>query len=108
MVNPAVLAGILKVPRTMRAGQFDEQAPQERLDRRGLLNRLLRRRVMRSIDKPWRMCPVGLLLGPGFDTATEVAPMVLAGPGAATPSAPPSGAEGPFRRSRVAGGKRSW
>ncbi|MEE4546996.1 HoxN/HupN/NixA family nickel/cobalt transporter [Streptomyces sp. V4-01] len=82
-VNLVVLTGIWKVLRTMRNGQFDERALEEQLDRRGLLNRVLGR-VMRSIDKPWQMYPVGLLFGLGFDTATEVALLVLAGSGAAT------------------------
>ncbi|MFI0937397.1 HoxN/HupN/NixA family nickel/cobalt transporter [Streptomyces sp. NPDC021020] len=82
-VNLVVLAGIWKVLRTLRAGHLDEQALEEQLDKRGLLNRLLGR-VMRSIDRPWQMYPVGLLFGLGFDTATEVALLVLAGSGAAT------------------------
>ena len=33
--------------------------------------------------KPWHMYPLGCLFGLGFDTATEVALLVLAGAGAA-------------------------
>jgi len=33
----------------------------------------------RRIDEPWKMYPVGVLFGLGFDTATEVALLVLAG-----------------------------
>ena len=43
--------------------------------------------VMRSISRPWQMYPVGLLFGLGFDTATEVALLVVAG-GAATMALP--------------------
>ncbi|WP_328558422.1 MULTISPECIES: HoxN/HupN/NixA family nickel/cobalt transporter [unclassified Streptomyces] len=82
-VNLVVLAGIWKVWRRMRAGVLDEQALEEQLDKRGLMNRLLGR-VMNSIDKPWQMYPVGLLFGLGFDTATEVALLVMAASGAAT------------------------
>jgi len=35
--------------------------------------------LMKSITKPWQMYPVGALFGLGFDTATEVALLVLAG-----------------------------
>lgn len=35
---------------------------------------------MKSITKPWQMYPFGLLFGLGFDTATEVALLVLAAP----------------------------
>ena len=33
----------------------------------------------KRIDTPWKMYPVGVLFGLGFDTATEVALLVLAG-----------------------------
>ena len=35
--------------------------------------------LARRIDKPWKMYPVGILFGLGFDTATEVALLVLSG-----------------------------
>jgi nickel/cobalt transporter (NiCoT) family protein len=35
-------------------------------------------RLFRTVDKPWHMYPVGLLFGLGFDTATEVALLILA------------------------------
>ena len=31
------------------------------------------------VTKPWQMYPLGMLFGLGFDTATEVALLVLAG-----------------------------
>jgi nickel/cobalt transporter (NiCoT) family protein len=83
IINVVILAGVWKVFRRMRSGHFDEAALEEHLNNRGLMNRLLGR-VMRSIDKPWQMYPVGLLFGLGFDTATEVALLVLAGTGAAS------------------------
>jgi high-affinity nickel-transport protein len=46
------------------------------------MNRLLGR-LTRSVSRPGQMYPVGLLFGIGFDTATEVALMVMAGSGAA-------------------------
>ncbi|HEV2345576.1 MAG TPA: HoxN/HupN/NixA family nickel/cobalt transporter [Actinocrinis sp.] len=76
-VNAVIFWGILKVFRAMRRGEFDETALEEHLNNRGLLNRILGR-VMRAIRKPWQMYPVGLLFGLGFDTATEVAFLVLA------------------------------
>jgi high-affinity nickel-transport protein len=39
--------------------------------------------IMKSIKKSWQMYPVGVLFGLGFDTATEVALLVLAGTSAA-------------------------
>ena len=35
--------------------------------------------IARRIDKSWKMYPLGILFGLGFDTATEVALLVLAG-----------------------------
>jgi high-affinity nickel-transport protein len=81
-INLVVLAGILKVFREMRAGTYDEAALEEHLDNRGLMNRIFKR-LMGSIRRPGQMYPIGLLFGLGFDTATEVALLVLAGSGAA-------------------------
>ncbi|WTW31883.1 HoxN/HupN/NixA family nickel/cobalt transporter [Streptomyces purpurascens] len=83
IINIVIMAGIWKVFRRMRTGDFDEAALEEQLDKRGFMNRLLGR-LMKSITKPWQMYPLGLLFGLGFDTATEVALLVLAGSGAAS------------------------
>ncbi|MFI9275566.1 HoxN/HupN/NixA family nickel/cobalt transporter [Kitasatospora sp. NPDC052896] len=82
-INIVILVGIWKVFRKMRTGHFDEAALEEQLNNRGFMNRLLGR-VMKSITRPWQMYPVGVLFGLGFDTATEVALLVLAGTGAAS------------------------
>ncbi|MGF6882298.1 high-affinity nickel-transport protein [Nocardia sp. GAS34] len=81
-LNIVALAGILRVFRDMRGGRYDERELEDQLAKRGLLNRLLGG-LMRSITKPWQMYPVGVLFGLGFDTATEVALLVLAGTSAA-------------------------
>ncbi|PWI44719.1 HoxN/HupN/NixA family nickel/cobalt transporter [Streptomyces sp. ICBB 8177] len=82
-INLVILLGILKVFRDMRSGAFDEAALEEHLNNRGFMNRVFGR-LMKSINKPWQMYPVGVLFGLGFDTATEVALLVLAGTGAAS------------------------
>ncbi|WP_086559616.1 HoxN/HupN/NixA family nickel/cobalt transporter [Streptomyces africanus] len=82
-VNLVVLAGIWKLFRRMRSGHYDEAALEEQLNNRGFMNRLLGR-VMQSVTKPGQMYPLGLLFGLGFDTATEIALLVLAGSGAAS------------------------
>jgi high-affinity nickel-transport protein len=82
IINLVVLVGILKVFRQMRRGAFDEQALEEQLNKRGLMNRILGG-VTKAVTKPWQMYPVGLLFGLGFDTATEVSLLVLAGGAAA-------------------------
>jgi len=70
-LNIVVLAGIYQVFRAMRAGHFDEEELEHRLQSRGLLYRFFGR-FMRSITKTWHMFFVGLVFGIGFDTATEV------------------------------------
>jgi high-affinity nickel-transport protein len=81
-VNIVILAGILKVFRDMRRGEFDESALEKHLANRGLLNRFLGR-FTRSIHSSWQMFPLGVLFGLGFDTATEITLLVLAGSSAA-------------------------
>ena len=82
-LNIVVLADIWAVFRRMRAGHFDEAALERRLDGRGAVSRLITR-GMRSVTEPWQMYIVGLLFGLGFDTATEIALLVVAGSGAAS------------------------
>ncbi len=48
------------------------------MQNRGLMNRFLGK-LTRSVTKPGQMYPIGVLFGLGFDTATEVALLVLAG-----------------------------
>lgn len=80
-VNIVVLVRIIKVFLRMRTGGYDSQALERQLDKRGIANRLLGR-LMRSIKNPRQMYGIGLLFGLGFDTATEVGLLVLAGDGA--------------------------
>jgi high-affinity nickel-transport protein len=77
-LNVVILVGIVKVFRQMRAGRYDEQELERQLNSRGLMNRILGP-LARRIDEPWKMYPIGFLFGLGFDTATEVALLVLAG-----------------------------
>ncbi|MFE3957636.1 HoxN/HupN/NixA family nickel/cobalt transporter [Nocardia sp. NPDC059091] len=82
ILNLVVLVGILRVFGRMRGGGYDQAELEQQLAQRGLVNRLLGP-VTRSVTKPWQMYPIGLLFGLGFDTATEVALLVLAGTSAA-------------------------
>jgi nickel/cobalt transporter (NiCoT) family protein len=70
-LNVVVLAGIFKVFRGLRAGQFDEAELERQLQARGLMWRFFGR-LMRSITRTRHMFFVGLIFGIGFDTATEV------------------------------------
>ncbi|MFH9090429.1 HoxN/HupN/NixA family nickel/cobalt transporter [Streptomyces sp. NPDC017673] len=83
LINLLALVGIWKVFRGMRSGHYDETELEEHLNKRGFLNRILGT-LMKSITRPWQMYPLGLLFGLGFDTATEIALLVLAGSSAAS------------------------
>jgi high-affinity nickel-transport protein len=78
LLNLVVLAGLMRTFRAMRSGEVDEAGLQEQLEKRGLFNRFLGG-LTRTIGKPWQIYPVGVLFGLGFDTASEVALLVIAG-----------------------------
>ncbi|MCD2197576.1 HoxN/HupN/NixA family nickel/cobalt transporter [Actinomycetospora endophytica] len=82
VINLVVLVGIVRIFRRMRHGDYDEAELERHLDERGFMNRILGR-VTKAVRKPARMYPVGVLFGLGFDTATEVSLLVLAGGAAA-------------------------
>jgi high-affinity nickel-transport protein len=77
-LNAVILVGILRVFREMRSGRFSDSELNDQLDKRGLMNRFLGP-LARKVDTPWKIYPIGVLFGLGFDTATEVAFLVLAG-----------------------------
>jgi high-affinity nickel-transport protein len=81
-LNLVVLLGILKVFREMRSGVYNEAELEEHLNKRGFMNRFLNG-LTKSVRKAWHIYPVGVLFGLGFDTATEVGLLVLAGGAAA-------------------------
>ena len=76
--NIIVLAGIIRVFREMRSGRYNDEELEEQLNKRGLMNRFLGP-LARRVDTPWKIYPIGFLFGLGFDTATEIALLVLAG-----------------------------
>ncbi len=82
-LNLIALVGIVRVFRAMRGGELDEAQLEAHLQARGFLARILGR-LTKAITRPGQMYPVGMLFGLGFDTATEVALLVLAGSGAAS------------------------
>ena len=86
VINLVILVGIVRVFREMRGGALDEADLEDRLNKRGFMNRICGR-VMRGVSAPWQMYPIGLLFGLGFDTASEVALLFLAA-GAATAGLP--------------------
>jgi nickel/cobalt transporter (NiCoT) family protein len=77
-LNVVILLSILRAFRDLRLGRFDEEELERQLQQRGLMNRFFGP-LARRVDTPWKMYPVGILFGLGFDTATEVALLVLSG-----------------------------
>ena len=82
ILNLVVLFGILKVFREMRTGRYDEAQLEDHLNKRGFMNRFLGG-LTKSVRKAWHIYPIGVLFGLGFDTATEVGLLELAGGAAA-------------------------
>ena len=78
ILNLIVLVSILSVFMKMRKGLYNEEELEKHLDSRGLLMRFFGP-IARRIDASWKMYPLGILFGLGFDTATEVGLLVLAG-----------------------------
>ncbi|HVY10247.1 MAG TPA: HoxN/HupN/NixA family nickel/cobalt transporter [Mycobacteriales bacterium] len=77
-LNVVILVSIVKVFLELRRGRFDDAELERQLNQRGLMNRFFGG-LARKVDAPWKMYVVGLLFGLGFDTATEVALLVLSG-----------------------------
>jgi len=78
ILNFIVLVSIVGVFLKMRKGLYDEEELEKHLDSRGFLMRFFGP-IARRIDASWKMYPLGILFGLGFDTATEVGLLVLAG-----------------------------
>ena len=78
LVNLFVLLSIARLYKEMRSGRYNPAELERQLDKRGLMNRVLGG-YARRVDTSWKLYPVGFLFGLGFDTATEIALLVLAG-----------------------------
>jgi high-affinity nickel-transport protein len=78
ILNLVILISILRVFIDMRKGMYDEEELEKHLNSRGLLMRFFGP-IARRIDTSWKMYPLGILFGLGFDTATEIGLLVLAG-----------------------------
>ena len=78
ILNLVVLFSIVSVFRRMRQGAYSEEELEQQLNNRGFFMRFFRP-IARRIDSSWKMYPLGILFGLGFDTATEIGLLVLAG-----------------------------
>jgi nickel/cobalt transporter (NiCoT) family protein len=77
-LNLVVLLDVVGVFRRMKRGHYDEQDLERALLNQGFLARFLLKRVGSRIDASWKMYPLGVLFGLGFDTATEIGLLALA------------------------------
>ncbi len=77
-LNIVILVSIVRVFKEMRQGKYNDEELEEQLNKRGLMNRFFGK-LARRIDTPWKMYPIGVLFGLGFDTATEVGLLILSG-----------------------------
>ncbi len=79
IMNLVILAEVVKTFRKVtHGGTYDEAAIEEYLSKRGFFARIFRG-IFKSIDKSWKMYPLGFRFGLGFDTATEIILLGLAG-----------------------------
>lgn len=72
IINLLVLIDIYRMlRRVIKGGTYSEETLEDFLAQRGMMNRFFRP-LMKAIDSSWKMYPLGVLFGLGFDTATEV------------------------------------
>ncbi len=71
-LNMVILWDVFKTFQSVKkGGYYSEDSLNELLNQRGLLGRFFRP-LFKLIDQSWKMYPLGVLFGLGFDTATEV------------------------------------
>jgi high-affinity nickel-transport protein len=74
LINLVVLIDIFKMLRKVtksKGGTYSEESLENFLQQRGFMNRFFGS-LVRQINSSWKMYPLGVLFGLGFDTATEV------------------------------------
>src|SRR6266581_4866940 len=71
-INIVILVDIYRTFREVKnGGEYNDFTIDESLNKRGLMGRFFRP-LLRMTDRSWKMYPIGLLFGLGFDTTTEV------------------------------------
>ncbi|HEX8969939.1 HoxN/HupN/NixA family nickel/cobalt transporter [Oryzihumus sp.] len=76
-LNARVLRNLVALWRRLRAGADTAAQVEEALLSRGFVTRILGGRVRGLIQHSWHMYPVGLLMGLGLETASEVTLLAL-------------------------------
>ena len=71
-INIVILVDIYKTFRVVKnGGEYNDFTLDGSLNKRGLMGRFFRS-MLKATNRSWKMYPVGVLFGLGFDTATEV------------------------------------
>lgn len=78
ILNAITLRKMAQAYRLAKTTGADMHHLEHELEKRGLLARVFAP-LARTIDKPWKMYPLGFLFGLGLDTASSIGLMVLAG-----------------------------
>lgn len=77
-INFVILVDVAAAFGKARCGQaYEDRTVDAMLEQRGLIGRFFRP-LLRIVDCSWKMYPIGLLFGLGFDTASEVALLGIA------------------------------
>jgi len=82
-LNGSVLGNLLRLWRRLRSGADTSADVERALLSRGVLNRLAGGRIRGRNKHSWHMYPVGLLMGLGLETASEVTLLALSASSAA-------------------------
>jgi high-affinity nickel-transport protein len=77
-LNLHVLLDVLGVYRHLKIGHYDEERLEDALASQGLMSRFFLRRIGDRIDASWKLYPLGILFGLGFDTAGEIGLLAVA------------------------------
>jgi high-affinity nickel-transport protein len=91
ILNGAVLSGLVRLWRRVRAGALDPAELDLLLLNRGLMYRILGARARTLIRSSWHMAPIGFLFGLGLETASEVTLLTLSASTAAAGALPAIG-----------------
>jgi high-affinity nickel-transport protein len=76
LVNLVIAFEIYGIFCRLRDGKLDEPGLEESLNKRGFMNRYFGK-AFSAVSSPWKIYPIGVLFGLGFDTASEVALIAL-------------------------------
>lgn len=82
-LNGAVLRNLVGLWRRLRSGADTSQGVEEALLSRGFVNRIAGGRFRSMVKHSWHMYPVGLLMGLGLETASEITLLALSASSAA-------------------------